>query len=333
MEAALNNNHDDTAPVATESVALVVDSLMQYPIDAIKRTHRETLLDSCLLLDARGGHASVRPLLHKLWRVGNATSQLTRSVDVFRTLFQHSGADATARRILQHAVANKDQDKIKSFLEDIINASWESSGKAAKNSAQHLAFSWTVVTELWAVLEDEDGAAMTILKQTRNNLLKILDHHLTDITTDMTLQLQMWRKLWSLERDDRESAQNMAARVTKSLVSQQPPLGGDIEFVVEGLELVFTVAESIKGVLAAAALLIVPLEHFPHASHDRILSPYRSFLSRLEPSVHNYSLGCVGDDCLSGKLGPVGWELLKAHVDTIPGMPFLVLCYLLCPSS
>lgn len=285
---------------------------MAFPAEAIRKTHKEQILDICLAMDVSGDSPVSRPLMRKLWRVGTANVKVFQSADNFRKLFRAPENVETGRRILKYAVNIKDREKIKTFLSDVVKAVSTASTKGKKISSEDLRFCWVVIGELWVSLGEE-------LNEARKDILKILERSIKDLAPGKANILEMWRSVWALNRDDLEGGLKVAGLVTKYLVSMKPALSGDAEVVIEGVSLIFEVSDTTEAAIAAASLAVVALENLDDSLHQRILTPYRGLLTRLDAPSHAMVLQAVATGCLDGELPDAAWELLKVAVDTIPG--------------
>ncbi|KAI5820155.1 Urb2/Npa2 family-domain-containing protein [Pyronema omphalodes] len=258
----------------------IISCLLQYPLEALKRASRERILDASLLLDI-AGYSNVRPLMFKLWRMSATSAFMATDCQAIKAWFQHPGVAPTFRRLLSHAFVNREQGKTKEYLNSLLELT-SSTVKSKKLTAGELEMCWVVITEFWTHKTDEDTKS---LEKIRGKFLERLAK-LLEADRFEPAHLKYWRDVWALERDDRDSAVKLVARITGNVVQSWQDGTSDSDRVVEAVGLVCAVSESIEDMLNTTAFTLVATESIADSQQSELLRFYQNLLTRLPVSVH-----------------------------------------------
>jgi len=298
---------------------LIISLLEQFPLEAIRRTTRERILDTCLLLDI-AGFSRVRSLMRRLWKFGNAGSFMATDCKAVKLLFANPGAADIFRRVLNHAFVNRDQQKTKEYLTSLVRMNY-SLLKGAKRgdglSAGVVEMSWVVITELWK-FRTEERINFGDLEKMRKRFLEILAKIVGSRERVDAAALKYWRQVWELERDDRVVAQKIAAEVAGRITEawgHRPP---DADIVVGTLGVVCTVAESAEDVMNVTAFSVVSSQMLNGERDVDLLRHYTGLVDRLDIPAHREVSKRVVDACFSEEIGGDHiWELFKILINAI----------------
>ncbi|KAF8251268.1 hypothetical protein K440DRAFT_659035 [Wilcoxina mikolae CBS 423.85] len=310
------SNPPSIIPENESKYDFIVSCLLQFPLEALRRTAREKVLDTCLLFDI-AGCLLVRPLMYKLWKIGNAGSFMSTDCHAIEKWFVHPGAAPTFRRLLSHAFVNRDQEKTGDFLKALLQMTYSTIKSATEGkgfSAGELEMSWVVITEFWRFRADEGYTDLEEMrKQFLEQLTKILD------SREMEAEiLKYWRDVWELERDDRTAAEKLVVRVVGQITKEWSEDKEDADRVVEAFGLACSVAESVDDVTNVTAFAVVAFDRLGRKRDADILRHYKSTIDRLDISTHRGLTQWVVDACLSSSdIGNHTWSLAKLLINSI----------------
>jgi len=297
----------------------IISSLELFPLESIKRTTRERILDACLFLDI-AGFSRVRSLMQRLWKVGNAGSFMATDCQAVRLLFVNPGAADIFRRILSHAFVNRDQEKTKEYLTTLIRMNYSLVKDAKKGdglSAGELQMSWVVITELWN-FRSEVGINSGELEEMRKALLELLAKTVGSKKRVDAAALEYWRQVWDLERDDRDAGQKIAAEVAGRVAEMWAYEVPDADIVVETLGVVCTVAESVEDVMNVTAFSVVSSQVLKGERDADLLRHYKGVVDRLDIPTHREVSRRVVSSRFSDEIGGGHiWELFKILINAV----------------
>ncbi|KAF8545317.1 Urb2/Npa2 family-domain-containing protein [Trichophaea hybrida] len=309
------SNPPSITPENESRYDFIVTCLLQFPLEALRRTAREKALDTCLLLDI-AGCLLVRPLMYKLWKIGNAGSFMSTDCHVIEKWFVRPGVTPTFRRLLSHAFVNRDQEKTRDFLTALLQMTYSTVKCATEGkslNAGELELSWVVITEFWRFRADEGYTDLEEMrKQFLEQLTKILDSRETEAEI-----LKYWRDVWELERDDRTPAEKLVVRVVGQITKGWSEDKEDADRVVEAFGLACSVAESVDDVTNVTAFAVVAFDRLDRKRDIDILQHYKSMIDRLDISTHRGLTQWVVDACLSSDICNHTWSLAKLLINSI----------------
>jgi hypothetical protein len=315
MSSAIKNPPSVT-PENMGIYEFIVSCIQQYPLEAMKRTTRERILDTCLLLDI-SGFSYVRPLMHRIWKVGNAASFMATDCQAIKRLFAVSGAADIFRRILSHSFVNRDQQKNKAYLKELLQMNYKilKGSKKGDLTAGELEMSWVTITEFWKF---KDDASITgDLDKMRKKYMQLLTKSMDSMEQIDARALKYWRETWELERDDREAAEALTAQVAGRTAKAWSQGTADVNTAVESVGVVCAVADSVDDVMNATAFTVVAADLLDGERQADILRHYQSAIDRLNISTHREVTRRVVDSCFSEDVGDRIWELFKILINTI----------------
>jgi hypothetical protein len=309
------SNPPSMTPENESKYDFIVSCLLQFPLEALKRTAREKVLDTCLLFDI-AGCSLVRPLMYKLWKVGNAGSFMTTDCQAIKKLFVHPGAAPIFRRLLSHAFVNRDQEKTRDFLTALLQmtcSTIESATKGNGLTAGEFEMSWVVITEFWKFRTDENYANLDKMrKKFLEQLTKVLDSRKLEAEI-----LKYWRDVWEVERDDRTAAEKLVVEVVGQITKGWSNGKEDADYVVEAVGLVCSVAENVDDVMNVTAFAVVASDRLLGKRDPDILQHYKSTIDRLDVSAHREITRRVVGASLSSEVSNHLWSLAKLLINSI----------------
>ncbi|KAA8906110.1 Urb2/Npa2 family-domain-containing protein [Sphaerosporella brunnea] len=304
-------------PENKDSYEFIVSCIQQYPLEAMRRTSREKILDICLLLDV-SGFSYVRPLMYKIWKVGNGASFMATDCRVIKRLFAVPGATNIFRRILNHIFLNRENEKNKAYLKELIEMNHKilkGSKKGEGLSAGDLEMAWVTITEFWKFKNDESIAGD--LEKMRKKYLQLLMKSLDSEKQINAKALNYFRETWELERDDREDAKALAAKVVGKTAAAWSTGVVDADSAVESLGVVCAVAESVEDVMNVTAFAVVAAETLKGERQADILRHYQSTIERLDIPTHREVTRRVVDSWFSEDVGDNIWEPFMVLINNI----------------
>lgn len=257
-------------------IQFAMSNIYKYPLETLKRQSREQVLNVTFLMHMAGHSSAMLPLVEKLWRKGNATAYMTAHAEAFRTYFVHSPATGPARQLLQHAVFNKDQDKVQEYLCDLI--------EMARGHIQDQPEMCTViVTELWKLRAEKDINKAKALENIRLELMRVLHSNVSSAKPLENLQeVDFWRQLWELERDNRGDALRLVTKLTGDVIRiPMEKLGQPVEV----LNLLCAVSESLEEISKTTAFMLQTSQSLPEEQSRLVLFFYRSMTQRLDFNI------------------------------------------------
>jgi hypothetical protein len=312
-------NPPSTEPSAEPKYKFIISCLRQFPLEALRRPLREKILDVCLLLDI-AGFSFVRPLMRKLWRVGNASSFLAVNCEAVKEWFSHTGAADIFRRLLGHAFVNRENNKVKEYLRGLLAMA----SKLIRNvkpeglTAGQQEMSWVIVTEFWKFRQEEFLGAGAVEKM-RSKVLEQLTRSLGAGVQINATALKYWREIWELERDDTQNASKLACKIAQR-VTQTAGDRPDGETLLESLGAVCAIAQDLDDAINATAFAAAVAGWLRDEPRIEVTHHYQSMVGRLDMQTHRDLTRRVVDACFSD-VGDATWELLKVLVNSIKSGP------------
>lgn len=341
------------APAELERCSFVASCLLHFPLEALRRPQRERLLDACLPLDG-ASCAAVRPLVHRLWRLGNAGSRMATDFEAVRRWFcsQPPAATTTAadtlRRLLSHACANRDpHDKTRRFLAGLLamasstidrldavarETEPESELEMDVELEMELELCGVVITELWPHRPEMAGCG----GDGSGSLVQLRRRFLQHAPRRAASRLRHWRQVWELDRDDGRPAacQLAAALAAQTAAAWHRDPGGTTDGVAETIRLLCSVAESADDAVNVTALVLAALTQLPPAAAatdtnadadvdadadaDAVLRHYAAAIARLGTATHRLVTCQVVDAAVSApELGGPVWSLVTILTNDI----------------
>jgi hypothetical protein len=311
------------APENRDRYEFIISCMQQYPLEAMKRTSREKILDICLLLEI-SGFSYVRSLMHRIWKVGNAASFMATDCRAVKRLFAVPGAANIFRRILAHTFINRDQEKYKAYLKELLQMNYKiikGSKKGEGPSAGELEMAWITITEFWKFKDDDSITGD--LEKMRKQYLQLLTKAMDSTKKIDASVLKYWRETWELERDERDAAEALTAKVAGRTVKAWSKGVSDADAVVESVGVVCSVAESVDDVMNVTAFAVVAVDLLNVERRAEILRYYRCTIDRLDIPAHREVTRRVVDSCFSQDMGDNIWELFMILVNTIKSISSL----------
>ncbi|KAL7275168.1 hypothetical protein RUND412_001908 [Rhizina undulata] len=328
---------------STENLVMygfVLESISFFPLEAIKRSAREKLLDSLLLLDAMLQRDTsnvgdvpdkILRLMEKLWGVGNASSFMATDINGLLILFQGAGDRITVgRNLLRHAFTNKDQSKTHEFLTSLINRLVSLSGGSLGTGITSLCV--VVITEFWKHRDDVLVNPSHGVETLKNELMRRLGSAIkaAEAIGQLSGMINAWRKVYELELDD----ENMTAEARRLVSQLIAKYASRFSLVLEGFG---SEAEEKEGVVAvtrlacacarsgdeavkASALVVAVVDSVDTCSQqERVLDSYRNMLGRLKLEGYREVVEKAVESCfpVNKNVGRGYWEVLKVLVANV----------------
>ena len=342
------------APAELERCSFVASCLLHFPLEALRRPQRERLLDACLPLDG-ASCAAVRPLVHRLWRLGNAGSRMATDSEAVRRWFcsQPPAATVTAtaadtlRRLLSHACANRDpHDKTRRFLAGLLamaSSTIDRLDAVARETEPEselemdveleieLELCAVVITELWPHRPKMAGCS----GDGSGSLVQLRRRFLQHAPRRAAHRLRLWRQVWELDCDDgRPAARQLAAALAaQTAAAWRRDPGGTADGVAETVRLLCSVAESADDAVNVTALVLAALTQLPPAANtntnananadadadaDAVMRHHAAAIARLGTATHRLVTCQVVDAAVSApELGGPVWSLVTILTNDI----------------
>lgn len=297
-------------------IQFAISNIYRYPLEALKRQSREQILNIAYLMHINGQSSLVLPLVRKLWKRGNATSYMASCATAFQTYFQQGSAEGPARQLLQHAVLNKDQDKVQEYLRDLVEI-------ARGNITQQPEMCTVIVTELWK-MHTETHKRPEALQSIRAELMQALQSQNTSasaVQIPTSLRVDLWRQLWELERDSHQDALKLVAGLSGEFVRAS---ADTVTEPVSAIKLFCAVAESFEELCTTTAFVLHSSRSPKEEHHNQVLASYRSMVQRTDVGVQVAFTLWLTEGCMELSDSSIwSWRLLHEAISALKS----IICY------